>query len=86
MLLQVRDALEKQNFVSQGDVIEQDQMLVGFGPCRLHVSCRLAARHDDVPSRFDIPRSRSHLFDIGLAVGSFRPEFGLVESSSISLE
>jgi len=28
MLLQVRDALEKQNFVSQGDVIEQDRMLV----------------------------------------------------------
>ena len=28
MLLQVRDALEKQSFVSHGDVIEQDQMLV----------------------------------------------------------
>jgi hypothetical protein len=28
MLLQVRDALEKQNFVCHGDVIEQDQMLV----------------------------------------------------------
>ena len=28
MLLQVRDALEKQSFGSHGDVIEQDQMLV----------------------------------------------------------
>ena len=28
MLLQVRDALEKQSFVSHGDVIEQNEMLV----------------------------------------------------------
>ena len=54
MLLQVRDALEKQNFVSQGDVIEQDRMLVDLSRVADVLQCRLAARHDDAPSRFAI--------------------------------